>query len=40
MGNSVGAMINIYEILKDKCSEFYYRGKPLKENTAVAAVLA
>lgn len=37
---AVGAMENIYEILKDFCSEYYYRGKPLKENTVVAAVLA
>ncbi len=37
---AVGAMENVYEILNDACSNFRYRGKPLKENTCVAAVLA
>ena len=37
---TLGAMENIYEILYEKCGELRYRGKPLKENTAVAAVLA
>jgi alkylation response protein AidB-like acyl-CoA dehydrogenase len=39
-GMALGAMENIYEILFEKCSELRYRGRPLKENTAVAAVLA
>jgi len=37
---ALGAMENIYEILLEKCSELRYRGKPLKENTVVAGVLA
>ncbi len=36
----VGAMMNTYEILKEYCSNKIFRGKPLKENTAVAAVLS
>jgi len=36
----VGTAINIYEILKKICSEVRYRGKPLKENTVVAGILA
>jgi alkylation response protein AidB-like acyl-CoA dehydrogenase len=36
----VGAMMNVYEILKDFCSTQTYRGKPLKENDDIAGVLA
>lgn len=39
-GMALGAMEDIYEILLEKCSEFRYRGKPLKENTVVAGFLA
>lgn len=35
-----GAMMNVYEILKKFCEEKHYRGMPLKENDAVAGVLA
>jgi alkylation response protein AidB-like acyl-CoA dehydrogenase len=35
-----GAMMNVYEILKDFCSEKTYRGRPLKENDDIAGVLA
>jgi alkylation response protein AidB-like acyl-CoA dehydrogenase len=35
-----GAMMNVYEILKEFSSQYYFRGLPLKENDAVAGVLA
>ena len=35
-----GAMMNVFELLRDFCSEKTYRGKPLKENDDVAGVLA
>lgn len=35
-----GAMMNIYEILRDFCEEKTFRGRPLKENDDVAGVLA
>ncbi len=35
-----GSMMNVYEILKEFCETHYFRGKPLKENDAVAGVLA
>jgi alkylation response protein AidB-like acyl-CoA dehydrogenase len=35
-----GAMMNVYEILKDFCSEQTYRGRPLKENDDIAGALA
>ena len=37
---ALGVMENIYEIIKDFCSTREYRGKPLKEDSAVAAILA
>jgi alkylation response protein AidB-like acyl-CoA dehydrogenase len=35
-----GAMMNIYERLYEYTSDRFYRGKPLKENDAVAGLLA
>jgi butyryl-CoA dehydrogenase len=35
-----GAMMNVWEILRDFASETTFRGKPLKENDDVAGVLA
>jgi alkylation response protein AidB-like acyl-CoA dehydrogenase len=35
-----GAMMNIFEILQEFCDQSYYRNWPLKENDAVAGVLA
>jgi len=35
-----GAMSNVFEILREFCDQHYYRGRPLKENDAVAGVLA
>ncbi len=35
-----GAMLNIYEIIKDFCENRYYRNLPLKENDALAGILA
>jgi alkylation response protein AidB-like acyl-CoA dehydrogenase len=35
-----GAMMNIFEILQEFCDQSYYRNRPLKENDAVAGVLA
>lgn len=35
-----GVMMNLYEILKEFCNEKHFRGKPLKEDDAIAGVLA
>ena len=35
-----GAIMNVFELLRDFCSEKTYRGKPLKENDDIAGVLA
>ncbi len=35
-----GAMLNVFEILQNFCDSNLYRGRPLKEQDAVAAVLA
>jgi alkylation response protein AidB-like acyl-CoA dehydrogenase len=35
-----GAMMNVYEILRDFVDNHHFRGKPLKEHDAVAGVLA
>ena len=35
-----GAMMNVYEILKEFSETNYYRGRPLKEHDAVAGVLS
>lgn len=39
-GFSFGAMLNIYEVIKDYCEKKTYHGKPLKENAAVAGILS
>jgi alkylation response protein AidB-like acyl-CoA dehydrogenase len=35
-----GALLNVYEIIKNFCETKYYRNLPLKENDALAGVLA
>lgn len=35
-----GALLNVYEIIKNFCETRYYRNLPLKENDAVAGILA
>ncbi len=37
---ALGAMEDIYETLEERCSEIRYRGKMLKETSAVSALLA
>jgi alkylation response protein AidB-like acyl-CoA dehydrogenase len=35
-----GALLNVYEIIKNFCETRYYRNLPLKENDALAGILA
>lgn len=35
-----GAMLNVYEILKEFVEQTYFKGKPLKEDDAVAGILS
>ncbi len=35
-----GAMLNVYEILREFVDTYFFKGKPLKEHDAVAGVLA